>query len=142
MFGNQGILNRIILDKKDCPIYPEGNVSQLRIIEVLFDEQWKELGRQYQFSEALVLSIPNLGRWEVKNSQLRKYIRNSIKALRKLRGRIKKLSEQKGFEAEKSLTVALEKDLSIKLSIALKQLNKIRWIWIHKKIAWQNSIKA
>jgi hypothetical protein len=88
MFGNQAILNRILSEKPDSPIYLEGDVSVLRIIEVMFDEQWKELGRQYQFCDKLSITVPHLGKWEVRNSQLRKYIRENIKLLRKLRKRI------------------------------------------------------
>ncbi len=138
MFGNQAILNRIIADKKDSPIYSEGDVSVLRIVEVMFDEQWKELGRQYQFCEKLSITIPHLGKWEVRNSQLRKYIRENIKLLRKLRKRIKELSKKKNFNPENSMTVMLERDLVLKTKAAWSQLEKMRALWIEKNKIWKN----
>jgi regulator of replication initiation timing len=147
MFGNQAILNRILSEKPDSPIYPEGDVSVLRIIEVMFDEQWKELGRQYQFCEETVITVPHLGKWEVRNSQLRKYIRENIKQIRKLRNRLKKLIEENpDYDVNNSMTVMLEQDLVLKTRVAWKQLDNIRHTWIKKDKIWkerkQNSIKA
>lgn len=142
MFGNQAILNRIIADKKDSPIYPEENTSVLRIVEVMFDEQWKELGRQYQFCDKLSITVPHLGKWEVRNSQLRKYIRENIKLLRKLRKRIEELSKKKNFDINNSMTVMLERDLVLKTRVAWSQLEKMRALWIKKSNIWEEKKKS
>ena len=141
MFGNQGVLNRIIESKKE--IEPIGNNSLLRTIEVVFDEQWGELARSYQFSEAPIITIPSLGSFKIRNSQLRKYIRNNIKSIRKLRRRLEEHRKSKKFEEDKSQTALVLKDLELKTKVAWKQLDAIRHHWISKKevYEWKKSNK-
>jgi hypothetical protein len=128
MFGNQAILNSIIAKDKDCPV--KDFTDPLKVIQIMMDEQFKELGRQYQFCEHPVITVPYLGNWGVRNSQLRKYIRDNIKYLRKIRNRLVILKESKGFNPENSLTVMLERDLVLKTRVAWKQLDALRHTWI------------
>jgi len=145
MFLNQGLANRIIAEKSDIEVQAVGDNTLLRTIEVLFDEQWKELGRQYQFSPTPSISIPGFGRFIISNSPLRKYIRTSIRKLRKLRARIERLKEDPNFDPENSMTVMIERDLTQKVKVAWTQLEGIRRIWIRKNKIWEdkkNAIKA
>lgn len=133
MFGTQGLVNRIIIEKEDNPISPIGDITRLRIVEVLFDEQWKELNRQLQFSEDCAITVPNFGRFAVNNSKLRKYIRDAVRKLRKIRKRIEILKTQKDFDPENSMTIIIEKDLVTKIRAAWKQLDSLRMLWINKE---------
>lgn len=132
MFGTQGLVNRVILEQKDNPITPIGDLSVLRIMEIMFDEQWKELNKQFQFSEDCAITVPHFGRFAVNNSKLRKYVRDGVRQIRKLRARIKELELNPKFEHEKSMTVILERDLVLKVRVAWKQLDSLRNLWISK----------
>lgn len=144
MFGNQKIINIILSEDPNNPIQKVGDNDIKRIVEVLFDEQWKELGRQYQFCEEDKITVPNFGSFTVRNSQLRKYIWDSVRYLRKLRKRIERLSKQKDFNPEQSMTVLIERDLVLKLRAAWKQLDKLRYNWRDRAEQWEikKSIKA
>lgn len=142
MFGNQPLLNRIILEKKDNPIYPEKDNSVLKIIEVLYDEQWKELGRQYQFCEDIIIAVPHLGRFIIDNSALRKYIRDGVKKIRKLRARIEILSQDPKFDPANSMTALMEKDLVLKVRASWTQLDKLRHVWLKKNKNWKEKKKS
>ena len=133
MFGTQGLVNRIILERKDNPISSIGDITKLKIIEVMFDEQWKELNRKFQFAEECAITVPHFGRFAVNNSKLRKYIRNGIKQLRKLRKRIEILKTKKDFNPENSMSVVLERDLTLKIRASWKQLDNLRMLWINKE---------
>ena len=143
MRGTQGIINRLLIDKNE--LSPIGDNTLLRTIEVIFDEQWKELARQYQFQELPVITIPNFGRFEVRNSKLRKYIRDSVKKIRKLRKRLARLKEEnKDYDEASSMTSLMIEDLILKVRASWKQLEAVRHHWIerNKVHQWKKSHKS
>lgn len=136
MFGNFSFLNRIIATNPDCPIKEDiGDKTQLKIIEVIVDEYWREIVRMKQFSHSLAFNVPNLGVFKIRMSPLKKYVYLSIKQLRRLRKRIEnqKLTNP-NFDPENSLTVKIHDDLEIKVKAAWAQLNSLREIIILRTI--------
>ena len=98
-----------------------------RIVEVIANESFKRLKKQQTNSEALSLYFPQLGYWVCMNGKLRRYIREYIKKLRKIREKVKS-----GTLSEEQMPFYIERDeiYTNNIRVAWSQLEAMRQIFI------------
>lgn len=131
MIGEIQIINRFLAESENNPIKKDiGRHDYKHIISVINDEYWKEFVRKLEYCPSSSISVEKIGNWTIQYSPFKKYIRDLIKLLRNKQEFLKKLSENKEFDEEQSRTAMYVKDLRLKLSVAWKQLEEQRKIYI------------
>lgn len=138
MFGNLRFLARRAADNPDCPEIPEiEGYTKAEVVELVSYEYWKMVSHLMGYSDKQHITLNYLGRFSVVNSNLRGYIRRSIRRLRKL-------AKHPNFKDPNSVQFISHGQLMVRLKVALKQLNTLRHIWVARsEIAkLKKSIKA
>ena len=120
MLGNLSYINHKVFKNKECPIK---DFKQVEIINEMF---WREFKYKINNSELPVLEVKHLGIFYTDNSKLRKYIRQLITVIRKIR-------KSEGIRKQWPVTIELEKNLTTRLRKSWKQLNNIRYVYIARK---------
>lgn len=141
MFLTQGIVNKIIASRKDLPIKQIGKNSPERLIEVLFDEQWDEFGRQIDKCDKPTISITHFGKFSIQNSRLRSYVRDLVRYIRRKRKKIAEKELEWGEPChENYLPKILERQTIEKLKVCWQQLDYIRIYWLARKAKYQEKL--
>lgn len=131
MIGEIQLINRFLAESENCPIKDKiGKYDPKHIISVTNDEYWKEFVRKLEYAPHSSIRVERLGSWSIQYSPFKKYIRDLIRTLRDKRAFLKKLSENANFDEEQSRTASYIKDLKLKISVAWKQLEEQRKIYI------------
>ena len=120
MLGNLSYINHKIIKNEECPI------KELKTIELINELYWREFKRLIHHSEFPVLELKHIGLVYANNGALRRYIRQMIEIVRKLR-------KSEGFRKGWQYQVDMEKDALSKLSSACKQMNNLRHVYIARK---------
>lgn len=113
MVGNISYINNRV--KRN----PKSPIKDLRIIEVINNEYWKEWRTLLHYSESPIILADSLGKWKANNNLLRRYVRNLIHQIRVVRGQDKYKQGQ--------LPETIYHDKRVKeFRIAWKQLDNLR----------------
>jgi len=119
MIGNLTYINHKVFKDKDCP------VKEFKMVELINEMYWDEWKRLLNESEYPVIEVKHIGLFYVHNGNLRRYIRELLGVLRRIRARKNVVNIQGIMDLDNSIT--------IKLRTALKQLNNLRHVYLARK---------
>lgn len=114
-----------------------------RLVEVIAKETFKRWKTRIVHSENFTLKLPYFGSFVPMNSKLRRYVREYVRKVRRLRNKIKDIEKKISSCRDPERLPELEENLKHakmfegialeKLKNALRQLNTLRTIWYEKR---------
>ena len=127
MIGNLSYINHKVVKNKECPV-------DLKTVEIINELYWRHFKSLINTTEFPVIEAKHIGLFYVNNGHLRKYVREMIRIIRRLR-----LSNE--FKKGYGRAFEIEKEMVIKLRASWKQLDKLRYVYIARKERHQRKIE-
>lgn len=142
MRGEQILILKKIIEHEGNPIPTNiKGVDKEKIVTTILNEYHNTFKRKLTFTDSNCIIMRNLGSFYTNLSRLKGYIWQCIKRIRKLRERVRMLSENPGFVKEQSMTWLIERDLTRKLGFAWKQLDQRRELMIMSYLRYNSRLK-